>query len=61
MNVVVQLASFFESGKRVLTVSRKPDWKEYSLMAKITGIGIILIALIGYAITFLFKIFGIGY
>lgn len=60
MNPVVWFKDFFESSKRVLIVSRKPGWKEFSVMAKITGIGILVIAVIGVIITFFFKVLGLG-
>ena len=44
------ISSFIEDSKRILTVSRKPDWKEFITIAKITGIGIIIIALIGFIV-----------
>ena len=60
MNVIIWFKDFISSSKRVLLVSRKPDWKEYSVMAKVTGIGIVAIAIVGFFITFFFKIFGLG-
>ena len=35
---------------RVLKITRKPDKEEYSVSAKITGIGILLIGAIGFLI-----------
>lgn len=35
---------------RVLKITKKPDKEEYSMSAKVTGIGIILIGLIGFLI-----------
>jgi protein translocase SEC61 complex gamma subunit, archaeal and eukaryotic len=37
--------------RRVLYVSRRPDRDEYLNVAKITGIGIIIIGVVGYIIT----------
>lgn len=37
--------------RRVLYVSRRPDRDEYVNVAKITGIGIIIIGVIGFVIT----------
>ena len=48
------------SSKRILIVSRKPDRKEFSTMSKITGIGIIVIAVVGFIVTLFFKLFGLG-
>jgi protein transport protein SEC61 subunit gamma-like protein len=38
---------------RVLKLAKKPGRKEYSLTSKVTGIGIILIGIIGYSIKYL--------
>lgn len=35
---------------RVLRLSRKPDTKEYNQVAKITGLGILLIGAVGFLI-----------
>jgi len=35
---------------RVLRLARKPDTKEYNQVAKVTGLGILLIGLVGFAI-----------
>ncbi|NPV50627.1 MAG: protein translocase SEC61 complex subunit gamma [Candidatus Methanofastidiosum sp.] len=37
---------------RVLKLAKKPGRKEYSLTSKVTGIGIVLIGIIGYLIKF---------
>jgi len=42
--------SFISESKRVFLVTKKPGWKEYKLAAKITGLGIILIGVIGMII-----------
>ncbi len=38
---------------RVLKLAKKPGRKEYSLTAKVTGIGIIIIGLVGYSIKYI--------
>ncbi len=43
-----QLKSKFNEYKRVLQISTKPDREEFSMAAKVTGIGIIGIGLIGF-------------
>jgi protein transport protein SEC61 subunit gamma-like protein len=35
--------------KRVLKISQKPDWEEFSMSAKITGAGMVLIGAMGFA------------
>jgi protein transport protein SEC61 subunit gamma-like protein len=45
------MANFVKQCQRVLKVSRKPDREEYINVAKVTGIGIILIGVIGFIIS----------
>ena len=46
MNVQERFDKFIKDSKRVLKVSRKPDRDEYFEFAKITALGILVIALI---------------
>jgi protein transport protein SEC61 subunit gamma-like protein len=46
MNMKERLGTY----TRVLRLSKKPDTKEYSQVAKITGLGILLIGAVGFAI-----------
>ena len=55
-----RISSFIESSRRIFIVSQKPSWLEYKTMAKITALGIALIAVIDYVITFAFKLLGLG-
>jgi protein transport protein SEC61 subunit gamma-like protein len=48
--IVERVKSFLAESKRVLLVTKKPGMREFKLAAKITGIGIILIGLIGMII-----------
>lgn len=45
------LRKFLHECKRVLRVARKPDREEYLTIAKVTGLGILLIGLVGFVIT----------
>ncbi|NJE06007.1 protein translocase SEC61 complex subunit gamma [Thermococcus sp. M36] len=45
-----KLKSFFAESRRVLLVTKKPGMKEFKMAAKITGIGMILVGLIGLVI-----------
>ncbi|ASJ04230.1 MULTISPECIES: protein translocase SEC61 complex subunit gamma [Thermococcus] len=49
-----KLKNFFAESRRVLMVTKKPGMKEFKMAAKITGIGMILIGLIGLVI----RLFG---
>jgi protein transport protein SEC61 subunit gamma-like protein len=46
MNVKEKLGTY----TRVLRLARKPDTKEYTQVAKITGLGILVIGLVGFII-----------
>lgn len=54
------LSSFAAESKRVLVVSKKPDWNEYKAMAKITALGIVLIAVVGFIVRLIFNLLGLG-
>ena len=43
-----QIENKLNEYKRVLKISQKPDWEEFSMSAKVTGAGIILIGAIGF-------------
>jgi protein transport protein SEC61 subunit gamma-like protein len=57
---VFDVKGFFNASKRIFNVSKKPDWTEYKTMIKITGIGIAIIALVGFVILLFFAVTGIG-
>lgn len=44
--------SWISEYTRVLKLAKKPGKKEYSLTSKVTGIGMVLIGIIGYFIKF---------
>ncbi|MDP2974143.1 MAG: protein translocase SEC61 complex subunit gamma [Candidatus Diapherotrites archaeon] len=54
------LRGFFDSSKRVLIIAKKPTWQEFQVMAKVTGIGIIIIGAIAYVVYLIFAFSGIG-
>ncbi len=41
---------FLSNCKRVLRIARKPDKSEYLQVAKVTGLGIMLVGFIGFLI-----------
>jgi len=49
---------FLSNCKRVLRIARKPDKSEYLQVAKITGLGIMLIGFIGFIIMLIGVFFG---
>lgn len=56
----MNIKGFLESSRRIFTVAKKPTWDEYMQMCKVCGIGIIILALIGFVIFFLMQITGLG-
>ncbi|MFB6245208.1 MAG: protein translocase SEC61 complex subunit gamma [Candidatus Nanohaloarchaea archaeon] len=44
-----ELQSKLNEYKRVLMIAEQPDWEEFNMSAKITGAGIVIIGLIGFA------------
>ncbi len=50
LNLRGRIVFFLNASRRIFTVSKKPDWEEFKVMAKVTGLGIILIAVIGFIV-----------
>ena len=48
--------SFLKQCERVLRVSKKPDADEYKTVAKVTGVGIIIIGVIGFIVSILSQV-----
>jgi protein transport protein SEC61 subunit gamma and related proteins len=51
-------SQFIRQCRRVLHVSKKPDREEFQNVAKITGLGIILIGVIGFVISLIAQLTG---
>ncbi len=51
-------AQFIRQCRRVLQISKKPDRDEYQNVAKITGIGIIIIGVIGFIVSLVAQLLG---
>ncbi len=47
----LKFKSFIKECVRVLTITKKPSAEEYKTIVKVTGIGILLIGLLGFIIT----------
>lgn len=52
--MVFDVKKFIEESQRIIMVSKKPSNQEFWNMARATGLGIIVIAIVGYVI-FLIK------
>ncbi|MEX2017081.1 MAG: protein translocase SEC61 complex subunit gamma [Candidatus Pacearchaeota archaeon] len=56
-NMFVKLKSFYEKSKRVWLVLKKPNRKEFELTSKISAIGILILGVLGFAISILISFF----
>ncbi len=59
MAVQERLQDFTKEARRVLKVSKKPDREEYLNFSKVTGIGILLIGLVGFIIVIIGMLIGL--
>jgi len=50
------IQEFIDSAKRILIVSKKPDLNEYLMIAKVTALGIVVIAIIGFIVILIFSL-----
>ncbi len=50
------LKDFLHQARRVLKVARKPDQDEFFNVAKITGLGIVIIGVIGFLIRLIINL-----
>lgn len=55
-----KIGMFFQQCRRVLLVASKPGKDEFKLSSKITGIGMIVIGFIGFAIFMAFQLIGLS-
>lgn len=60
MDFKEKIGNFLDSSKRIFIVSKKPSSEEFWQISKITGIGIVLIALVGFIVYFVFALFLLG-
>ncbi len=54
--MVKKIKEFFESAKRILLIAKKPTNKEYWAMAKIVGLGMVIIGLIGFIVRLIMNL-----
>jgi protein transport protein SEC61 subunit gamma-like protein len=54
--VLQAIRDFIQQSMRVLRVSYHPTPEEFNMTAKITGLGMVAIGMIGYLITLIFRV-----
>ncbi len=52
------MREIIERIRRILLISSKPDKTEYRQSAKITGLGFVVIGIIGFSIFLIFSLIG---
>jgi protein transport protein SEC61 subunit gamma and related proteins len=52
------IVRFMKMNQRVLRVAKRPDREEFTNVAKITGLGIIVIGVIGFIISLITQLLG---
>ena len=51
-----RFAKFLKNSKRIMKIANKPSRKEYFLIFKICGIGIIILGVLSYVIQLIFSV-----
>jgi protein translocase SEC61 complex gamma subunit len=51
-----RLSLFFQNAKRILKIANKPDRKDYFLVFKICGIGLLLLGALSFVIQLIFNV-----
>ena len=55
-----RIKSFYQNSKRILKIANKPNRKDYFLVFKICGIGLLILGAISYVIQLIFSVVPIG-
>ena len=51
-----KLSDFYRNSKRILKIANKPNRKEYFLVFKICGIGMVVLGVLSYVIQLIFSV-----
>ena len=56
LSIYERIGVFFQNTKRIIKIANKPDRKEYLLIFKICGIGLLLLGGISYVIQLIWTV-----
>ena len=56
MQLYARFSRFVSECRRVLKITRKPTWPEYTMLAKVTGLGILVIGMLGFVLTIVVQL-----
>lgn len=51
-----KLRNYLKACARVLSIAKRPNLKEYKQIAKLTGMGLLVMGLLGLVVTMLFTV-----
>jgi protein transport protein SEC61 subunit gamma and related proteins len=57
MDILATLRKMLSETRRIIALTRKPKRSEFNEIVKVTGVGIILMGFIGFAILFISRLF----
>ena len=52
-----KLKAFYDKSKRVWLVLKKPNRKEFEMVAKVSAIGILILGVLGFLVSIIIKLF----
>lgn len=55
-NIKFRIKNFFSETRRVWIVTRKPTNEEFKTITKVTGIGMLIIGVIGFLISMIWQV-----
>jgi protein translocase SEC61 complex gamma subunit len=59
-SIYERLTTFYQNSKRILKIANKPNRKDYFLVFKICGIGLLILGALSYVIQLIFSVVPIG-
>ena len=54
--IYARITNFLKNAKRILKIANKPSRKEYWLVFKICGVGIVILGVLSYIIQLIFSV-----
>jgi len=57
MELMGKLKAFYDKSKRVWLVLKKPNRKEFEMVAKVSAIGILILGVLGFLVSIIIKLF----
>lgn len=55
-SILLKIKNFISESKRVFLITKKPSMHEFKIIIKVASIGMIIIGLIGFVITMIYRL-----